>query len=353
MKIKLAILDKDQNYLSRIVNAFGTKFADKFEIYSFSNDNIAIQTIIESRIDVLIASNAFEIDLESIPKYCGFAYLVDSLGIEEFNNQRAICKFQRADLIYKQILSVYYENAGSISKLSFGNDSTKIVVFSSPNGGCGTSSLAAACARYFVLKKKKALYLNLELFGDTDSFFEAEGYYDMSDIIYAIKSKKANLAIKLESCVKQDSAGVYFYSKSKVALDMLELNDEDIIRLISELKLTGVYDYIIIDMDFSIKKETIKIYKQAHSVIWVGDGLQQSNSKIKRAFEAVSILEKDADSPLTNRLGLIYNKFSNKTSVLIEDIGMKNIGGAPVYMYATASQVIQQLAEKNFFENLF
>lgn len=66
--------------------------------------------------------------------------------------------------------------------------------------------------------------------------------FDMSDIIFALKSKKANLAMKLESCVKQDGSGVYFYSQSKIALDMHELNSEDIMRLLSELKLYGEYD---------------------------------------------------------------------------------------------------------------
>ena len=49
----------------------------------------------------------------------------------------------------------------------------------------------------------------------------------MSDIIFSLKSKKANLAMKLESCVKQDHTGVYFYSQAKFALDMMELDKEE------------------------------------------------------------------------------------------------------------------------------
>ena len=36
MKIKLALLDNDANYLNRLVVAFNTKYSDKFEIYSFT-----------------------------------------------------------------------------------------------------------------------------------------------------------------------------------------------------------------------------------------------------------------------------------------------------------------------------
>ena len=39
MKIKLAMLERESGYLNRMVSAFGTKFADKLEIYT---DNMAL-----------------------------------------------------------------------------------------------------------------------------------------------------------------------------------------------------------------------------------------------------------------------------------------------------------------------
>lgn len=352
MRIKLAILEKDQSYLNRIVTAFSTKYADKFEIYSFTDQAIALSTLDSSRIDVFVASDAFEIDVTALPKRCGFAYFVDSIDVDMVNEQKTICKFQKADLIYKQILSIYSENAGSVSGVKLGDDSTKVIFFSSPCGGVGTSTVAAACAAHFASQKKKTLYLNLEMFGSSDSFFNAEGMFDMSDIIYALKSKKANLTMKLESCVKQDETGVYFFSQSKIALDMHELNSEDILRLLSELKLHATYDYIVVDMDYSMSKDAIMIYKQSHAVVWVGDGSEISNLKVQRAYNALSVKEQNTEVALTNRLCLIYNKFSNKSSKTVGDIGLKNIGGAPVYAHATTKQIINQISVMNMFDSI-
>lgn len=53
MKIKLALLDSDQNYLNRIVTAFNIKYADKLEIYSFTKLESAMAALEPSRIDVL------------------------------------------------------------------------------------------------------------------------------------------------------------------------------------------------------------------------------------------------------------------------------------------------------------
>ena len=352
MKIKLAILEKDASYLNRIVAVFNTKYADKFEVYSFTDEQMALGILDGRKIDVLVASDAFEINVAMLPKRCGFAYFVDSADVETIHEQQAICKFQKVELIYKQILSVYSENAGDVSGLKLGDESTKIITFCSPCGGVGTSSMAASCALHYAAKGKKTLYLNLEKYGSSDVFLSGEGQFDFSDIIYALKSRKTNLSIKLESCVKQDVNGVYFFSQPKVALDMLEINEEDIIRLISELSLIGAYDYIIIDMDFGMSREVLKVYKRAHAIVWVGDGSTSSNTKIQRAYNALNIIEQNEEAPLVNRMSLIYNKFSSKTGTGIADIGLKNIGGAPVYIHADIRTIVEKIAEMEMFEHI-
>ena len=119
MRIKLALLEKYQSYLNRIVSVFSTKYADKFEIYSFTDQEVALSILDGAKIDVLVANDAFDIDVNALPKRCAFAYFVDATDIAMEKEQHAICKFQKAELIYKQILSVYSENAGSISGLQF------------------------------------------------------------------------------------------------------------------------------------------------------------------------------------------------------------------------------------------
>ena len=68
MKIKLAILERDQSYLNRIVSVFSTKYSDKFEIYSFTNPEVALSTLDSAKIDVLVANDAFDIDVSKLPK---------------------------------------------------------------------------------------------------------------------------------------------------------------------------------------------------------------------------------------------------------------------------------------------
>lgn len=352
MKIKLAILERDSSYLNRIVSVFNMKYGEKFEIYSFTDKDVALSTLDPSKIDVLLADDSFEIDVAMLPSRCGLAYLVENGDIESVREQRAIFKFQKVELIYKQILSVYAEKANDIGGVNFGGDNCKLYVFSSPGGGTGSSSMAAACALHYARAGKKTIYLNLETFGGADMFFTAEGQFDMSDVIYAVKSKKANLALKLESCVRQDEQGVCFYAQSQIALDMMELGTEDILALVKELQMTGSYDYIILDMDFAADKNALSIFRKSHAMILVGDGSDLSNNKIQRAYKAIATMEQNADAPLTGRMALMYNKFSSKTSHAMEELGVRLLGGAPRYEHATPKQVVNQLAGMDMFDQI-
>lgn len=55
MRIRLAILENDGVYLNRIVSAFNTKYADKLEIYSFTDPAAAVNALKTARIDVFLA----------------------------------------------------------------------------------------------------------------------------------------------------------------------------------------------------------------------------------------------------------------------------------------------------------
>ena len=54
-----------------------------------------------------------------------------------------------------------------------------------------------------------------------------------------------------------------------------------------------------------------------------------------------------------NRVSLVYNKFSNKSSKTVGEIGIKNIGGAPRYEHASTAQAIEQLSKLDFFGKIF
>lgn len=352
MRIKVALLEKDEAYLKRIVSAFGTRYEDELEIYSFTEYEVAMKTIADAKIDVLVASDAFDIQEADVPKKCVFAYFADSAETEDINGIPVIGRYQKVDLIFRQILSLYAENAATSSKLKARGGSCKLIAFTSPAGGVGTSVAAVSFAQYCAAHEKKVLLLNLEDFGTSDVFFSDEGQFTISEIIYALKSKKANLSLKLESSVKRDAKGVYFYSAPPLALDLLELTTEELLRMLAELMVSGGYDYIVIDIGFGLDGKSLEIFDQIDSIVFVSDGSVLANSKVIRMKNALEVLEQNKDVDILRKSILLYNRFSSSTGKQIEDLGIPCCGGIAKVETPLLSELVGHLSEKSMWEAL-
>ena len=348
MKIKVAILEKDKGYLARLVSAFGTRYAEELEIYSFTDAEIALEAMEINKINVLLASDAFEFEPKQLPKNRGFAYLVESPGVAMLRDQIAVCKFQKAELIYKEIVRISADYVDYVGKP--GENGT-VIAFASPAGGVGTSTVAAGCALHYAKAGKKVLYLNLETFGSADIFFQGQGNFSLSDIIFTLK-KKANLDMKLESCSKQDDRGVTFYSGADIVLDRLELKNDEILEMLKGIRRAN-YDYIILDLDFSLDRGALEILRQAQALVWVNDGSQAANEKTIRAYRALATMEANAELPLTNRMGIIYNRFSSHHGEMAKIDELRLIGGAQVFAGGTTQQVLEQLAAMDMYDKIF
>ena len=350
MKIKLAILDSDSGYIQRVVPIFNNKFAKELEIYSFTEIEPALECLSEKKIDVFLAASSFRPDADKIPKKCGFAYLVDSLDIDRIDNYRAICKFQKAEIIYKQVLNIFSEQVPNITGIqSNENDAMKTIVFSSPVGGVGTSTLAAACAISLASKGYRTLYVNCQVYGEAEKYFTCDGQFDFSDVIYAVKSNKTNRAMKLQSTLKQSETGVYYYSSVKIALDMMEMTSQDYLVLQNEFKALGCFDYVVMDMDFPRTQGEFKFFESCNSIVVVSDTTEIAEEKIEKAIASIQILDGQADFAIQPRMWLINNK---QIASVMPCHDIRNLGSFPMYQAVAPSQMARQLAVSNNFDNL-
>ncbi|MCI8351967.1 MAG: chromosome partitioning protein ParA [Oscillospiraceae bacterium] len=352
MKVKLAILHSDSAYLNRLTSVLEANYKEKLALYSFTDAALALSALGKEKVDVFLADDSFEIDLQQLPAKCAFAYFVDSPEIDTCNGSRAICRFQRTELLYKQILGLFSDVVGRESVRNIYSSGTKLLIFSSPCGGTGTSTLAAACALHFATAGKRSLYLNFERFGGADAYFGGEGHADMSDVIYAVKSGRGNLAVKLESCVRQDSRGVSYFSSAKAALDVMELTVSEKVRLVSELISSGSYDYIVIDMDFDLSQSALPLFQPAHALVWISDGVGVSNGKIMRAYEALCVQGNGFSPALADRVCLIQNKCVGAEGAMGEIPGIRSAGTIAKIRHRMEEQITASLAGSEVFDKI-
>ena len=350
MKIKVAILDTDENYKSRLLYRFQIKYADKVELYSFSTIEQLQNAIDNIRIDIVLIDEKIVLP-EKTDGLKNYIYFCNTSGVEEINGYSAICKYQKLETIYRQILSIYADLEVSMN-LKVKRNSSRNVLFLSAQGGSGSSTTASAYALKRAKDGQKVFYLNLELFGGANLYFSGNGEMSITDIIVSLKSKKSNLALKLESAIRTDKSGVDFLDISKNTYDMYELEDEEISRLLQGIAQCREYSEIIIDISDGFNQRSLWLMnEQADRIVCVNDGSSTGNLKFERFCELIKVLEdRNKEASILGKMALVYNRFSSKTSVQLEKSPIAVLGGIHRYEGISGRELIEQISVVQFLE---
>lgn len=346
MKIKVAIIDSNVEYLKKITKVIENNYADKLQLFCFSNIEIALEGIKSNKVDIVLVDIDTDIDFKELPNRCGYAYFTDSIDIKTYKDIRCVCKFQKVEYIYKDLLGVYAEKAASSDEqIGNNNFNSKIVSFFSVSGGAGGSAVAVAYAKSRARKGIKTLYVNLEKIGSVETALSGNGNGDLSDILYAIKSKKSNIRLKLESNVKATDEGLYFYDSCNTAYDLSELSKDEIKEFFNMLSSSDLFDLVVIDADLDFDEICKEIIRRAKKIVLTGDGSEISNAKLVRTITALSIMEEQLDINIFSRVAMIYNKFRSRMGKVIENDKIKVMGGVNFYENATYGQVIEEISK--------
>ena len=352
MKIKVTIFDPDEQYLHRVSKYYAANYDTRLELYCFTDLAPAMNSLIENKVQVFLASTEGAVDFSQVPPRCAFAWLADTNASDEYQGKRAVLKYQKLDSVYSEILDLYSDKMPH-GPVKVDEGSVEIVAFVSAAGGVGCSTVSAACAAFLARRGRRVLYLSLEHFGGADFLYRSAGNGTLSNVLFAVNSKRANLVLKLESLVKKDAdSGVFFYSAAENALDMNEINAEFLTTLLNALRAGESYDTIILDLNFQLNDLCLEVLRQANRVVLLSDGHTITNRKTARAVTSLIEIQEERGVPYYDKLALLYNKYSNRTSVDFTDFDLPALGGIPRFDGAESVVVYQKISELQVFDNL-
>lgn len=350
MKIRLAILENDKLYVERLLSYYGKYYADKLEIYAYSEYGKLENAMESTHFDVLLTTQECVPAEAELPEYMGLLYLVEQNDIEKIKDIPAAGKYQKPETVYRQILAVYSSRTDkTFSKKNIKDKECRLFLVTSPSGGVGTSTMAVSMSHFFAGQGKKTLYISLEENGAQDMFFDGVNPQGFSDIIYLLKSRKSNIALRAESIVQRASGGAYYFKQCKNILDMGELNREDVKSLLREICMLGDYDFVIADMGARFTNSYLYVAECADTILTVCDGTEIGLKKLHQFVEAIEILDSQQQKNLMPRLSLVYNKFSSKTGKLYENARIQVLGGIQKFEGANEKEVVKQIVEKQIF----
>ncbi len=353
MRIKVAFVDGDKTYLNRLVTTLNTKMADKLDACSFSDMSYVYEYVKEVKNTVVVVNEEMDVDFSKIPESVSFGYLVEMGGVAECKGQKAICKYQRIEDLYKEVLNLFSEKASNDYKLQVRADNQNIYIFTSPKGGTGASTVACSCAMKKAREGKKVFYLNLEDFGNTSLYFGESAKYTMSDVLFAVKSKKANVSMKLESFVQISESGVAYFASCQNPYDMFSLTESDVETILKEFLFVKEYDYIIVDINFSMRDMFRKmICEYPTELFLVNDGSESGNDKVRKCLGVFQMLEKERDCDIIGKTRLIYNDMSNRVDCNIIDQPIATLGAINRFGQANNRQIIDEIVKEPIFDSL-
>lgn len=352
MIIKVAIVDKDPRFIDRLTAIFSKNYSDKLEVYPFTDSDVALSTLEFVKPNVLILDESIKVSPTAVPADCTLAYFVTTVGVDELNGARAIYKFQRAELIYKQIAGIFADAIDDRATKLLQNFETKFLVFTSPIGGVGVSTVASACALRIASAGKSVLYLDLDECSNPGMYFRGEGNRSLGDVLHTLVHKDCNLSDLLIRDARKDHRGVSYFQESDPSSVYPELSTEDIARLLRELRVIAAYDYIVIDIPFSIFRKQMDLRERSKGIVLLTDGSEHSQRKLLRGYHAM-LHDRERDGESTDsELFLLTNKYSGFPARISALSDLHDLGQIPLMSYSDTSKRLAAIASLELFDHL-
>ncbi|MCR5726425.1 MAG: hypothetical protein K6G24_03065 [Lachnospiraceae bacterium] len=347
MKIRVAFIDNDDNYLQRVKAKLRRDYPDDIEAGYYSNIDIFVQNFKNNKVDVAVVNSSMLGDalFSQIP--CPVLLISEDNSEGTIGEYQVIGKYQKFEEVYRNIISIYSDTVKGVGGfVPTSATGKRIFVFASPAGGCGSSTLAVACSERLAKLGKRVMYVNLERIA---YYYYTGNNGGFEDLLYTLKENKSNLPLKIESMARKSTNGVLVLPAVKNALDLGSLEDEDIEALISAVYRIESVDYLVVDADFSLSDRTYQMFDKATDIVITSDGTEIANHKLKMMFECFNALNGKYD--FAEKIRIIYNRFSAGSFCSRLDATYRDLGEIPRYK-ATEQQIIEAVSELSNFDIL-
>lgn len=321
MRIKLAVLNHDEKFLKRLSDIFQKRYSDAINMTCFSDNVVFYKNIEELKPDIILLDETDMVDQSSLPQNIITGVFSEEPDGNEIHGYPVVFKYQKAEKICQDILNLYDCTFSEEMISGLKESGTRSVLFTSAQGGCGTSVAAASYTLRCAKDQKKVIYLSLDNFGNSNLYFSGENEYSFSDVIHFLKEKNGNLYRKIDSLIQKDLSGVHFFNPCRNACDMMELQDEELYVLLYNLAKHGRYEEIIIDYSRDLNVRILEIMKRySDRIVYVTDGSPEGMDKFQRFCEAVKTIEDRDPCNITEKAVLLYNRFVSGGRMISESM---------------------------------
>lgn len=322
MKIQLLISAQDQDYCQHLSQMLAQEQADTFEVsICFTREKLP-GILAGHRYDVGLFDAAMleqcDVDKVTLP----LVLWDEGVKLEdEQDGVGVVRKYQRVSHLAGEIMERYAKVSGSNRLPDSGW--TRVCAVWSPAGGTGKTTVALAYAARRVAEGKKVVYLDLESFSSTSTYFSQDG----KSISEAFEKLGGNLELMLRSMRQKDTgSGIHYFCGPSNYDDIHILTYENMEELI--VAAGQGMDEVVLDLSSVCDERCRKLLSMVDRVLLVTDGSQRSGAKLQQFTSQSNLFEQikekttlvcnmgaQATLPVEHTVRLDYVRSDNPTSV--------------------------------------
>lgn len=355
MKIRVFICSEDTLYCEKLVNYFNSHYFDKFQWNVYTQPAYLEQIFQSDMADLILVGGEMQAVMQGLDSKCVegrlWAWLAEDEGWQA-EGEWQVVKYQRADRIYRDLLDLYAKKEHvHFENLSIVSGKTTFIAFVSAGGGGGASTAACAAAKA-CSRMEKVLYLNLEDLGTCGLVFSGDEKPGMDELVYAVKSRRNTLGLKIESSVSRDGAGTYYFKECANPMDLQTLSAEDVKELLKAIEVSKDYDRVIIDLGNGLQEREITVMAMANRIAMVTGLGDVAMAKLLRYLDYVQTVEETKGLDIVSKLQIYVNRTMKNTS-LPEQVSQIRVAGAlPLIENGDFAGVVDKLAGMELLQGI-
>lgn len=262
----LAVCDSDEEYavhLMEYLSMLRMNESFPFEVQVFTNPTVLRDYMEHTPVQLLLVSESIfgllydETGSMQPPTMAGSSPGAAGIIVLRENGEpppgtESIFKYQSAEMIVSQLMELAVDRGVLSPVLYNGNSSTvKLIGIYTPVGRCLQTTFAFTLGQ-LLARKHKVLYLNFENFSGLGRLLDREFRSDLSDLIYMLSNDSGRFPYRVETMAEKLN-GLDFIPPAFSCMDLMQIEKEEWLRLLSELTQRCRYKYVILDLSDSMQ----------------------------------------------------------------------------------------------------
>lgn len=262
----LALCDSEKDYLENLTDFLIRQKDFPFELHTYTQVEKLLEFGRKERIELLmVAESDFTYEVSRLDT--GQTLLLNESGTVRGENIRNIDKYQKAEVIWQELLDCYASLLTGGEKRLQTKERAKIIGLYSPIRRCLQTSFALTLGQALA-EKKRTLYISFEHYAGWNQLLDKNVRGDLAALLYFSGEQEEKFYCHLQSITLR-IGHLHYIPPVYSGQNLIYVQAAQWQELIGKIAQTGGYDYLILDLSESIQGtfELLRMCDRIYTII--------------------------------------------------------------------------------------